>query len=614
MSIPVNGCSPLPTWQITALNSGSSSTAGTASIRLDNGFRLDIDESRSQIRIVNTNNGETTTIWGDPHVDWNGAAGEEGRFFGNMSFVLADDTKITINTVPANASRSAWLAENVVVTKGDQSLIIDGIAQTTRGDLRVWQGMNGQALDRLVGDGRLTVHENAHGVGWTTEQGGNRLVSQADFDRTRVGAGEPNGHDLGRQLQALFHGGTGTAAATCAPATVKPGCPPTTIQPNCPPTTVAPTCPPKASPALAEARALSHTLAGLQAKFDLGEINRLNGQSGWEGRMQYLYKQINGWTVVNRSGGWFVTADDGTWGGASRVGANVNSDAAGSQMRFSQLRAESPRQFNWVESEIESYFGYDSTRNAAAFATDEALAASDNRFWHNASGTRGFLQQLRGDLMKAEQLLGDPCVQADACLAGDLRRQIACLKEVGKGLFRMSDNQPTPYIVDFAGNGIATGDQYLQVGGNGPATQWVKADENTDDAVLVFDRNDDGKVSGFEELLAARAEDAATGQAALGQLDDNADGVVDARDAAFASLRLWFDRNGNGTVDAGEMKALSDLAVKAFRVAWEANLDPTAATGFRTDANGNTHRYSTTVTLDQGRQATMTDVFFNAAG
>jgi hypothetical protein len=602
----VTAASCLPSWQITAVNTGNATTAGTASVQLDNGFRLDIDEARSQIRIVNTNNHETTTIWGDPHVDWNGAAGEEGRFFGNTTFVLADDTKITINTVPANASRTAWLAENVVVTKGNQSLIIDGIAETTRGDLRLYQGLNGHALDRLVSDGRLTVHENAHGIGWTTEQGGNRLVTQADFDRTRVGAHEPNAHDLCRQLATLYHGGSCASAPGHAP--VGP-CPASTR----PPVTTQPVCPPKPSPTLNEARALSQKLAGLQAKFDLGQINQLNSQSGWEGRMQYLYKQINGWTVQNRNGGWFVTADDRTWGGASRVGANVNLDTAGNAMRFSQLRAESPNQFNWVEAEIEAYFGYDSTRSATAFASDEALVQQDNRFWHNASGTRGFLQTLRGDLMKAEQLLADPCVQADACLAKGLRDQVAGLKEVGKALFRMSDNQPTPYIVDFGGNGIATGDQYLQVGGSGPFTQWVKADANTDDAVLVFDRNGDGKVSGFDELLAARAEDAGDGQAALGQLDGNADGVVDAGDAAFAQLRLWFDRNGNGIADSGELKALAERNVKALGVAYVTHRDESQSSGFRTDANGNTHRYSADVQLADGRKVTMTDVFFNSA-
>ncbi|MBU6272128.1 MAG: DUF1521 domain-containing protein, partial [Betaproteobacteria bacterium] len=147
-----------PTWQITAQNSGSATQGGTMTVKLDNGYELQFSENSSQIKIINncTQPPEVTTIWGDPHVDWNGRPGDEGRFFGTATFVLADDTKITINTVPYN-NGNEWLANNVVVTKGDQALIVDGLAQTTKGDFKVYQGMNGKELDKLVGDGKLTV-------------------------------------------------------------------------------------------------------------------------------------------------------------------------------------------------------------------------------------------------------------------------------------------------------------------------------------------------------------------------------------------------------------------------------------------------------------------------
>jgi hypothetical protein len=222
--VPPTNCGP--TWEVTALNSA----AGTASIKLDNGYRLEINEHSSQIKIINTNCNETTTIWGDPHVDWNGQPGDEGRFFGNTSFVLADGTKITVNTVPWNAAKTEWLAENVVVTKGNQSLVIDGIAQIGKGDVRVYQGLNGQALDKFVDDGKLTVFENANGIGWVTAKGGNQIATQADFNKTIVKAGEANTHDLCKQLETLYK---------CAPPVVKPPvCPPIGIHPP-------PVCPPK---------------------------------------------------------------------------------------------------------------------------------------------------------------------------------------------------------------------------------------------------------------------------------------------------------------------------------------------------------------------------------
>ncbi|MEI8302333.1 MAG: DUF1521 domain-containing protein [Burkholderiales bacterium] len=195
-----------PTWKITSQNSGSATTGGTMTIKLDNGYELQFSENNSQIKIINncTTPPEVTTIWGDPHVDWNGQAGDEGRFFGNTSFVLADGTKITVNTVPYN-NGNEWLANNVVVTKGDQALIVDGLAQTTKGDFKVYQGMNGKALDKLVDDGKLTVYENANGIGWVTEKGGCTLATQADFNKTKVDNCNPNKPaDLCKQLETLY--------------------------------------------------------------------------------------------------------------------------------------------------------------------------------------------------------------------------------------------------------------------------------------------------------------------------------------------------------------------------------------------------------------------------
>lgn len=202
---PAPDCN-VPTWKITSQNSGSMTQGGTMTVKLDNGYELQFSENSSQIKIINncTTPPEVTTIWGDPHVDWNGQPGDEGRFFGNTSFVLADGTKITVNTVPYN-NGNEWLANNVVVTKGDQALIVDGLAQTTKGDFKVYQGMNGKALDKAVDDGRLTVYENANGIGWVTEKGGCKLATQADFNKTKVDSCNPNKPaDLCKQLEALY--------------------------------------------------------------------------------------------------------------------------------------------------------------------------------------------------------------------------------------------------------------------------------------------------------------------------------------------------------------------------------------------------------------------------
>jgi large repetitive protein len=48
--------------------------------------------------------------------------------------------------------------------------------------------------------------------------------------------------------------------------------------------------------------------------------------------------------------------------------------------------------------------------------------------------------------------------------------------------------------------------------------------------------------------------------------DSNGDGVFDAKDAAFAEFGVWQDANGNGQVDAGEFKSLTDAGVAAIEL------------------------------------------------
>jgi len=54
------------------------------------------------------------------------------------------------------------------------------------------------------------------------------------------------------------------------------------------------------------------------------------------------------------------------------------------------------------------------------------------------------------------------------------------------------------------------------------------------------------------------------GYQALAALDSNLDGLIDARDAAFGSLKVWTDANGNGITDARELKSLDSLGIKAI--------------------------------------------------
>ena len=83
---------------------------------------------------------------------------------------------------------------------------------------------------------------------------------------------------------------------------------------------------------------------------------------------------------------------------------------------------------------------------------------------------------------------------------------------------------------------------------------------------LALDRDHSGTIDSGAELFGDRTRlpdgsRAVNGFAALAALDDNRDGRIDASDAAFASLALWSDRDGDRATGAGELTPLANQIV-----------------------------------------------------
>ena len=173
------GCIPEPRASWTASMTGQ----GTAAIDLGDGYKLRIDERSSEMTIFNERTGETTRIWGDPHVDVDGKRAFD--FWGTSTFVLENGTKVTINTEQWAGNPNMYVASQVTITKGSNAIIVNGISQNQLGDLSITQSNNGYAVDAATRDG-FTVHENACGSGWRTEAGG--VATQREADATRIGA------------------------------------------------------------------------------------------------------------------------------------------------------------------------------------------------------------------------------------------------------------------------------------------------------------------------------------------------------------------------------------------------------------------------------------------
>jgi Domain of Unknown Function (DUF1521) len=156
---------------------------GKGAIDLGDGYTLDLNEHNSEITIHNAKTGETTQIWGDPHVNVDGKHAFD--FWGTTTFQLENGTKITIDTEQFAGNPDMYVASGVTITKGDQALQVKGISQNEIGDLSITQSNNGRSIDDRTRDG-FVLHENATGSGWRSEFTG-QIATQEDLNATKVG-------------------------------------------------------------------------------------------------------------------------------------------------------------------------------------------------------------------------------------------------------------------------------------------------------------------------------------------------------------------------------------------------------------------------------------------
>jgi uncharacterized repeat protein (TIGR01451 family) len=162
----------------------------------------------------------------------------------------------------------------------------------------------------------------------------------------------------------------------------------------------------------------------------------------------------------------------------------------------------------------------------------------------------------------------------------------------------------TPIVIDLNGDGIKTiaradsqGTFDLLGTGSGINSGWLSGD----DGFLVVDRNGNGSIDDISEMFGGSSK--GDGFAKLASFDSNGDGVVDAKDADFAGLKIWRDVNGNHQTDNGELMSLADAGLVGLSISY-------SELPFL-DAKGNLHLERGSATRADGSVVDMTDVYFN---
>lgn len=134
-------------------------------------------------------------------------------------------------------------------------------------------------------------------------------------------------------------------------------------------------------------------------------------------------------------------------------------------------------------------------------------------------------------------------------------------------LYNVTDDgwNGSPLILDFTGKGLSVSsvDDGVLFDITGKGKQRVSWPYHTQDTPwLVLDVNGNGEIDGISELFGNATphpdgKSFANGFEALAVYDDNADGVIDERDAVFAQLALWSDLDRSGTSKDNELTPLS---------------------------------------------------------
>ncbi len=172
------------------------------------------------------------------------------------------------------------------------------------------------------------------------------------------------------------------------------------------------------------------------------------------------------------------------------------------------------------------------------------------------------------------------------------------------------DEVRSPLVVDVSGAGIelsspAEGVEF-DISGSGVKHR-ISWPLQATTAFLALDRDGNGNIDSVHELFGDRTigpdgQPAANGFEALRKYDANGDGWIDEKDAIYAKLVLWFDRDRDGRVSEGELQSLSEAKLLGIDLSYKS--------GFEQDIYGNQTRERSVAEFADGVLRTIFDIWF----
>ena len=109
---------------------------------------------------------------------------------------------------------------------------------------------------------------------------------------------------------------------------------------------------------------------------------------------------------------------------------------------------------------------------------------------------------------------------------------------------------------------VQESETYFDLTGDGikERTGWIKSE----DALLVYDKNEDGKVGGIDEVFGNATTEGFDELRDI--VDSNYDNKIDRRDVLYNRLQIWHDYDQDGNADEGELTYLKDAGIESINL------------------------------------------------